>query len=151
MRHLLSIIALALLFVACSSMNKAAVFEFYDSSNKVYALVSAPSQLMREYGLVNKPKMVLIATKSIKSSNLDKQLKSIHSVDAERFGYIVILTNTEKPDTDGYYASTETAKQILSGSEFRITVFDEASKNVASSSTPLSPEELKKHLTRQSN
>lgn len=131
----------------CSGGLETTDITFYDSYGKDYKIKSASETIKEEYNLNKKPKLILIATSSKNQTQYNRQMNIIHDTDPEKMQYLYIVANSEEVDTSGYYIEKTAANDILSGKNFRITLYNESGIPVKESNAVLNKDDLVKFLT----
>ena len=140
-------ISLFLLSACSSTLNTTATIEFHDTQGVTYNSISAGTAIMKSYSLNSEPTTIILATNNIKSSLFTAQLNNLNELNAEHYEYITVISNTKKINKSGYYTSTDQAKSILNGKAFKILIFNGQGSVTIESTTLISSNKLKTHLT----
>lgn len=112
-------------FSGCAVADKDLDISFYDSHGESYPINNASMTIMDRYNLSEAPKIVVLATSEENNDDFKKQLFVFSQVNAEDMQYLYIVANASEEDRSGYYMDKIRSIKLLSGSEFKVIVYDE--------------------------
>ena len=120
---------------------------FTDSQGISYNSSKAGKVIQRNYNLDVAPVIIILATHDVKSPLFVSQLTNIEKLNAEKYGYLLVISNSKNANKSGYHTSPKQAKSILKDSKFKMIIYDRQGNTAIETTRVISESELEKHLT----
>ncbi len=126
-------------------------YEFF-GTNKLhkYNISHFSQQLSDEYGFKVQPFSIVVASEG-ESEEYRKQFTYLKSLDAENMSLIYISSLTDKLDIHGYHTTTDVAKQILQGINFKVLIYSPDGNVIAQSEKVLTDYQVTRLIIKYNN
>ena len=118
-------------------------YEFY-SGKKTYSTQTASDQISQEYGHQFQLTTIVVVASSEKHPLYIEQWNQLEMIDAEALQLIYVSSKVSSEEKHGYYTNSDTAKEILAGSDFRVLVISPAGKELENNQAVVSGAEIKR-------
>ncbi len=145
------IILLFISLFACAHKGNSEKIVFYDSYGKYYSSDTVGAKIKKEYGLNEKPKLILLATSNSNLEEFKSQLRIIKEINAEKYQYLYVMANIEVVNNSGYHTSKMDAQKILGNSAFKIMIYDQNGTLIQNSNEVIDKKIILRYLTKSSS
>ncbi len=99
-------------------------FFFFDSSENRYTVSQAPTNLMQEYDLSEKPVILTVATSHVGNGAYREQHRILKTLDAEKLTFLHVVADASGEYKRAYWTDADTARKLLDGKDFRLILTD---------------------------
>ncbi|MEJ2046068.1 MAG: hypothetical protein P8X74_22945 [Reinekea sp.] len=124
-------------------------FSFYSTIGTHYQISTVGEQIQARHPTLKKP--IIIAVVSSEPVTGNQKLRNQHDIfdqfGGEEYQYIYIMGSSVEPYNHSYHVTEEVAQELLSGSDFKILIFNRDAELVVEKDTVMPYEEVDKYLS----